>query len=93
MKWLINLFGKLAGAGKLLDKLNGVKSYIGGGALMLSGAAQVLEGLAKVNDLATLLGWIKHLPADQGVMAFAAGLAAVGLRHSVAKAADQPAQP
>lgn len=92
MKWLINAFGKLAGAGKIFGYLNGIKSYLGGGALMLSGLSQILTEIITINDLSGLLDFIKQLPQDQGVLAFAAGLAAVGLRHATAKAAA-PVQP
>ena len=85
MNWLLN---KLTGLGSVWDKANGAKTYIGGSIGMLSGAAGLLgEVLKLISDRNALevWAWLKQLPSDQYVLTFAGGLAAVGLRHALAK--------
>ncbi len=89
--WFINMIGKLGGFGKLWDKVSGYKTYAGGYAAILTGAAHILTEIAAINDLAGLLEFVKQLPNDSGWLAILGGLVAVGLRHAQAKAA--PVQP
>lgn len=86
MNWLLGLGG-------LWDKVDGAKTYISGSILLLSGSAGLLGEVLKLiadKSIVETWGWVKGLPADQYVLTFAAGLAAVGLRHAVAKSADAP---
>ncbi len=87
MNYLLNLLG----GNKLWQKLDGAKTYIGGGILLLSSSAGLLaEVLKLVNDKNPLeaFAFVKGLPQDQFILSFAAGLVAVGLRHAVAKQED-----
>jgi hypothetical protein len=93
MKTIVNLIAKFSGAGKVWGKLDGSKTYLGGAVSILSGAAGLLsEILALINaqDTAAVWEFVKHLPADQNILAIAGGLAAVGLRHAIEKK-DAPA--
>lgn len=87
MNWLLGL-------DKVWDKLDGSKTYLGGGIALLQGAAGLLSEILKLvadKDALEVWNFVKGLPADQNVALLAAGLVAVGLRHAVAKAADAPA--
>lgn len=95
----------------LWDAFNGYKTYVGGAALMLLGAGKVLIGAAGLitqlqgcGSLAAAVEFARYLTASNlnvasistGWASFAAGLAAVGLRHAQAKyaaAAPVPPQP
>lgn len=84
MNWLLGLGG-------LWTKVDGAKTYIAGSIGILSGAAGLLGEVVKLitdKSIIETWGWIKALPSDQYVLTFAAGLAAVGLRHAVAKTAE-----
>lgn len=88
---LINLVAKLAGAGKALDFLDGKKSYIGAGGLILAGAGMVLVDLVPVlaaKDTASLLAFLTGLAGHPGVSKVLEGVGLLGLRHAVAKAAE-----
>ncbi len=85
----------LLGLSNLWSKLDGAKTYIGGGVLLLTSSAGLLSEVLKlISDKDPLEVWsfCKGLPQDQFILSFAAGLVAVGLRHAIAKA-DAPATP
>lgn len=85
MNWLIN---KLTGLGSLWEKADGAKTYIAGGASILTGAAGLLAEVAKlIADKNTLAVWafVKSLPTDQSWLLILGGLTAVGLRHAIQK--------
>lgn len=86
MNWLLGLGG-------LWDKLDGAKTYISGSILLLSGTAGLLGEVLKLvadKNVVEAWNWAKGLPADQYILTFAAGLAAVGLRHAIAKTDAAP---
>jgi hypothetical protein len=85
---ILNFVLKTAGAGKLLNALDGKKAYVGGAGLMLGGAAMILVDLAPVlaqKNAAALLAFATSLPAHPGFQRLMEGLAVTGLRHAVAK--------
>ncbi len=85
----------LLGLSGFWNKLDGAKTYIGGGVLLLSSSAGLLSEVLKLiadKDPIEVWGFIKALPQDQFVLSFAAGLVAVGLRHAIAKS-DAPSAP
>lgn len=87
---LINLVAKLAGVGKALEFLDGKKSYIAGGGLILAGASMVLLDLVPVlaaKDAASILAFLTSAPSHPGVQKVLEGVGILGLRHAVAKAA------
>lgn len=86
MKNIINLIGKWTGAAKAWQMLDGYKTKIGAVSLILSGLADVTLKLSQLTDFASLLKFVKMLPADQGWLAIAAGIAALGLGHKMEKA-------
>ena len=83
--WLINLGGKLSGAGKVFTWLDGKKAKIGAAALALNGLAGIINKLVAVTDLASLIELAKSLPASPEVGNISLALAAWGIRHAVAK--------
>lgn len=90
MNMVIGWLVKLSGFGWVWNKIDGSKTYLGGGALLLSGAAQVLQSIISVKDLPGFIEFLKHLPQDQGILAVAAGLAAIGLGHKANKLSQDP---
>lgn len=102
---LIELALKLTGLGKLMEKVNGGKTYLGGAVTILSGAAAVLSNVACIlnkvlaaEGAGDILEIAKALPDDPclkallaGAAAVGLGLSAIGLRHAVKKAVDAPA--
>ena len=85
MRLLLKIVSKIPGIQKLWGVFNGSKTYLGAAALILSGAGQLVAHLAAVSDLAGLYAFVQALPTDPGLAALGAGLAALGLRHAVAK--------
>lgn len=86
----------LLGLNGVWSKLDGAKTYLGGAILLLSASAGFLSELLKLvadKNILEVWSFIKGLPSDQYVIAFAAGLVAVGLRHAVAKGPDAPVAP
>ncbi len=81
MNWLLGL-------NKVWTALDGWKTYIAGGASLLTGVAGLLTEIVKlINDKSATeaFHWLQSLPQDQSWMLVLAGLAAIGLRHSDAK--------
>jgi hypothetical protein len=88
MSFIVNMLAKISGASKVWAVLDGKKSYLAGAIGILSGVVGLLENvLAIVNaqDVSMLWDFLKALPTDQNILAIAAGLAAVGLRHAQEK--------
>ena len=93
---LINILAKMAGAGKFLSFVNGKKSYVAGGGLVLVGAGLVLVDLVPVlaaQDAAALLAFATALPSHVGVQKVLEGIGILGLRHAVAKASEPATEP
>jgi hypothetical protein len=91
MKFLINLFAKISGAGKILGFLDGKKAYIGGGGLMLLGAGMVLVDLVPVlaaQDAGALFAFVQTIPSHPGVQKLLEGFGITGLRHAFSKASE-----
>ena len=93
MNKIINFIGKITGANKAWDVLNGYKTKIGAISLILSGASELLYRVSQIADFAGLLKLLKALPADQSWVAIMAGIAALGLGHKMEKAAPTEDQP
>ncbi len=89
MNKIINFLGKISGASKLWDAVNGYKTKLGAIALILSGLAELAQKVASLTDFASILAFIKALPMDAGWIALAAGIAALGLGHKMEKAEQQ----
>jgi len=92
---VINLVVKFSGAGVIWEKLDGAKSYVGGAIGILAGAAGLLQEVLNIlnsHDAGAALAFVKGLPHDQNILAIAAGLVAVGIRHAIAKQEPAPAQ-
>lgn len=103
MKAMVNLLGRLLGAGKILRLVDGSKTYIGAGAQGLAGLAAILSGascslakLAAVGSLADMIGFVKDISHDPcsvtllgGVALVGKALADAGLRHAISKS-EQP---
>lgn len=76
--------------------LDGIKTYLGGGGMMLSGAAMVAGDAAEfIESLQTMepsamispaIEFFSKLPTSPGAVTFCAGLVAVGLGHKGDKA-------
>jgi len=86
MKKIINIVGKITGATKLWDLVNGYKTTIGGVSLILSGLAELLQDIVSLTDFASVLAFVKGLPSDAGWIAILAGIAALGIGHKIEKA-------
>ena len=102
---LIALILRFSGANALWDKVDGYKSKIGAGGLMLAGAGLMLAGAAQV--LAAYVGCIDHacqislfqslMSSEsmklmlEGLVVFKGGLLGLGLAHKAEKAA--PSEP
>lgn len=98
-----NFVMRLFGLGKAIDALDGEtsKSYLGGAGLILAGLGSIAAGAAGVvGELVAAhggpayLALLKNLPHDAsaglvlgGYASIKAGIAAIGLRHAMAKAA------
>lgn len=109
MNTLVNLVLRISGLGKAVDALNGEtsKTYQGGAILILTGAATLLGGLAGVlgqvvaaasgADYLALAQGLGHNASAGLVMAGAAtigkGIAVIGQRHALAKAAAEAPKP
>lgn len=89
MNAIINFVGKITGATKLWDLVNGYKTKIGAISLILSGLAEITQKIVGLTDLASVLNFIKALPVDAGWLALMAGIAALGLGHKIDKS-EQP---
>lgn len=97
--WLINLVGSYFGLAKVVEALDGYKTYLAGVSLMLTGAATAMTGAAgllnevlPLHTLADYLAWMKALSHDTNMGLIAAGaamvskgLADIGNRHATAK--------
>lgn len=90
-KWMINAAGKVFGINSLVTRILASKTYVVGVIAILAGSVSLLQGFMAVSDLATLLTWAQSIPTSEGLQQILAGLAAVGLRHSIEKTA--PAAP
>lgn len=88
---VINLIGKLAGAGKLLAAVGKSKGYLAGASMMLLALSGATGDVAKIMEdgltLAELLEFAKGFTKSSDFKLFLEGLAVVGIRHGVAKAA------
>lgn len=99
MNKVIDLVVRFSGLGKLLEKVNGGKAYLGGAGLIISGAATALSGLAGIigalvplANASDYLSFAKGLPQNSsagllvaGLGMISKGLADIGNRHAVAK--------
>lgn len=97
---LIELVLKFSGLGKVLEKVNGYKTYLGGLVSMLSGAGMVLTNAAcivnkalETQGLGDLLDLAKSIPDDPcgkavlvGCGLVGIGLGQIGQRHATEKA-------
>lgn len=91
MNTLINLAAKYSGLGFIWEKVDGAKTYIAAAASILSGAAGLLQEFLAVegkHDFSALLAFAKDLPQDNCWLMILAGMGAIGLRHSMEKAAQ-----
>lgn len=96
MDTLINLFAKFSGLGWIWDKVDGAKTYLAAAAAILSGLAGVInEVLVPLNahNAAGLLNIVKALPSDPNWVMLVGGVAALGLRHALAKQDAAPVVP
>lgn len=100
MNVLINLALKFSGLGLVWNKIDGYKSKIGGGGLMLAGTGMMLGAAAQV--VAAYVGCADHAcqialfqgisTSDsakllfEGYLVFKAGLLGLGLAHKLEKA-------
>lgn len=76
--------------------LDGIKTYLGGGGMMLSGAAMIAGEAAEIISanhsgdplelIEPMSKFLMALPSHPGAIAFCAGLAAIGLGHKGDKA-------
>ena len=96
-EFVIRLVMKQAGAEKVLGFLNGKKTYVAGGGLLLAGLSLILIDLAPViatQDPAALYTFVVGLPAHPGAAKFLEGLGLLGIKHALSKASDpQPSLP
>ena len=83
---IVNFIGKITGATKLWNMVDGYKTKIGAMSLILSGLAEMTLRISQLTDFASVLAFIKGLPMDAGWIALAAGIAALGLGHKIEKA-------
>lgn len=85
MNWLLGL-------NKVWDALEGSKTYLAGGASVLTGLAGLLNELIPLIQHRNALeawGFVKDLPQDQSWLMILSGLAVMGLRHSHQKLSDE----
>lgn len=104
MNWIISLIVKFSGLGKLWDMVDGYKTKIGTGGLMLAGvgmmfagAAQVVAEYAACGDHACQVALFKGIAHSdgaklllQGFLAFKGGLSMLGVGHKLDKATAAP---
>ncbi len=96
MDTLINLFAKFSGLDWIWDKVDGAKTYLAAAAAILSGLAGVVNEVfppLTAHNAAGLLNIVKSLPSDPNWVMLVGGVATLGLRHAVQKAADAPTVP
>lgn len=105
MNTILNLAIKFSGLGLAWDKIDGYKSKIGAGGLMLAGggmmlaaAAQVISSYVACVDHACQLALIRGLAVSdpgklalEGFVTFKGGLLGLGIAHKMEKAADAAA--
>ena len=70
----------------LWAKLDGIKTYLGGVGLMLSGASMIIAEAVTIDNGGDAIAFATALPTHPGVIIFLAGWTAVGLGHKVEKA-------
>jgi len=95
MGTIINFIGKITGATKVWEVVDGYKTKIGAISLILSGLAELTQKISTLTDFASVLAFVKGLPLDAGWLALLAGIAALGIGHKLEKAAavDPVAKP
>lgn len=102
MNTIVNAVMRFVGLGKAVDALDGEssKAYLGGVGLIATGLATALGGIAGVvgeiavsHGGAAYLALLQGLPHNAsaglvlaGLTSIKAGIAAIGLRHAMAKA-------
>lgn len=100
MDTIINLAMKWSGVAKVLEKINGCKTYIGAAAQILTGSATILAAVANLlsetaplHSAADYYHWAQTLSHDPNMALIAGGaavvghgLTAAGLRHAQEKA-------
>ena len=88
---LMNFAAKWFGVNKVIDAIDGKKSYLGGGGLVLVGAGMILLDAVPVvasKNATQIVMFVSGLAVHPGTHKVLEGLAVLGLRHAVAKAAD-----
>ena len=91
---LVNFAARLMGVRKILETLDGNKSYVAGGGLVAMGLGLIAADLVPLladKDAARLIAFASGLPAHPGAQRLLEGLSVLGLRHAISKAA--PAAP
>lgn len=99
MNKIIALAIRLSGFGKLADVLNGYKTKLGGGGLMLAGAGTILLGASAIvqeivacGGLDCVVGVVRGLGDSknakmvlEGMGMFSTGLGLIGVGHKIDK--------
>jgi len=85
MKTLINIAVKFSGLSWVVEKVNGYKTYLGGSALILIGVAQILQQVMVCKTPADYFALIQTITSNPAYAEIAAGIAAMGIKHSQAK--------
>lgn len=87
---LLAIAAKISGLGIVVQKLNGLKAYIGGSILILQGVTGLLQTVMGINDLHALIDFGRSIAENPDLGKIAAGLIAFGVRHAISKNAPQP---
>lgn len=95
MKWLINMAGKITGIETVTKQLDGYNTKLAGIAAVLTGVAGlVVQWVGMPHDVASILAFIKGIPANASWLTLVGGWAALGLGRKMEKAAaPQPPAP